>query len=83
MFSEMYALADTFVSKTGAPVNTAVELACLVVPVNNKFALPWNNLRLFVQRAHLLVTSIFKCILKISRTQHVIQDLTGYVFRPN
>jgi hypothetical protein len=51
MFSTMYALADTFISKTGAAVNTAVELACLVVPVNNKFALHWNNLRLFVQRA--------------------------------
>jgi len=39
MFSELYALTETFVNQTGAPVNTvaaaAAGLACLAVPVNN------------------------------------------------
>lgn len=45
MFSDLYALAETSVSKTGTPVNTVARLACLVVPVNNKLVLFWNNLQ--------------------------------------
>jgi hypothetical protein len=59
MFSDLYALAETFVSKTATPVNTVVRLACLVVPVNNKLVFFWNNLQFLFYSKIIQTTSKF------------------------
>jgi hypothetical protein len=82
MFSELCGLAETSVSQTEAPVNTPAGLACLAVAINIKLTLSWNNHQFYSPYVTnlLLLSNVLK---EICRTQHTVQDLTGYMFRTN
>jgi len=75
MFSELYALAETFVNQTAAPVNTPeAGLACLAAPVNNNLHSLGTAFGIFSLRDKPVPVISFQTSFKNQSTRHTARD---------